>query len=100
MARCELAVTLDTYLRSNRETAMIVVKDTFKGVIGLPPVSPHNGPLVAGPDTRAPVATGRSARLVIDARAERRNRSAAATGGRLPALPAGRPHPAPTASTV
>ena len=40
LAGCELAVTLDTYLRSNRETAMIVVKDTSKGVIGLPPVSP------------------------------------------------------------
>ena len=35
LAGREFAVALDTYLRSNRETAMIVVKDAFKGVIGL-----------------------------------------------------------------
>ena len=35
LAGREFAVALDTYLRSNRETTMIVVKDAFKGAIGL-----------------------------------------------------------------
>ena len=35
LAGREFAVALDTYLRSNRETAIIVVKDAFKGAIGL-----------------------------------------------------------------
>ena len=35
LAGREFAVALDTHLRSNRETTMIVVKDAFKGFIGL-----------------------------------------------------------------
>ena len=35
LAGREFAVALDTYLRSNRETAMIIIKDAFKGAIGL-----------------------------------------------------------------
>ena len=35
LALREFAVALDTYLRSNRETAMTVVKDAFEGAIGL-----------------------------------------------------------------
>ena len=35
LAGREFGIALDTYLRSNRETAMIVVKDAFKGLIGL-----------------------------------------------------------------
>ena len=35
LAGREFAVALDTHLRSNRETTMIVVKDAFKAFIGL-----------------------------------------------------------------
>lgn len=35
LAGREFAIALDTYLRSNRQTALIVVKDAFKGAIGL-----------------------------------------------------------------
>ena len=35
MAEREFAIGMDTWLRTNRETAMIVVKDAFKAAIGL-----------------------------------------------------------------
>ena len=84
LAGREFAIGMDTWLRTNRETAMIVVKDAFKAAIGLGiSIAMALGPLACGESFEA----GRSARALPLPTPGRRSRARWRTGPRPSLMP-------------